>query len=196
LKAAINTLEYALSYRRLAWLGVLMKLPFWIKDALWGAIKALGPAGVATNMAPGASVGGHEFDVAWIDKRMSAASRFILRRASRSRIVRRRRENYRRLLEAVRDLPGGRPLFRELPDEVVPYVFPMVVDDPQRVFPVLKRQGVPILRWDQLAEGVDDTVCPVSVKFSRGLLQFPCHEELRPAELEWMIAQIRSVLGA
>jgi dTDP-4-amino-4,6-dideoxygalactose transaminase len=72
----------------------------------------------------------------------------------------------------------------------------MVVVDPQRVFPTLKNQGVPILRWDQLTAGVDDSVCPVSVKFSRGLLQFPIHEELTTEEMEWMIEQIRSVLSS
>jgi dTDP-4-amino-4,6-dideoxygalactose transaminase len=195
LKAAINTVEEALHYGRLVRLGMLLKLPFRIKDALWRALKSLAPEGTARNMAPAASSGGHEFDAAWIDKRMSVTSQLIMGWASKSRIIRRRRKNYRRMLDALSDLPGGRPLFRELPDDVVPYVFPMVVDDPQRAFPALKRLGVPILRWEQLFEGVDDSVCPVSVRFSRCLLQFPCHEELKPEELEWMIAQIRSVLG-
>lgn len=195
LKAMINMLEDALSYGRLAWLGVLVNLPLRIKDALWGAVKALGPRGVAHNLAPAASSGGSEFDPTWVDKRMSVASRLILRLAYRTRIVSRRREHYQRMLEGLRDLPGGRPLFPELPAGVVPYVFPMIVDDPDRVFPVLKRAGVPILRWEQLAEGVDDSVCAVSVRFSHCLLQFPVHEELDAEELEWMIAQIRSALG-
>lgn len=195
LKAAINTLEQALHYGRLAWLGVLVKLPIRIKDALWGALKALGPKGVAANLAPAASSGGRQFDAMWVDKRMSVASRLILGWASKARIVSRRREHYRRMLGALRDLPGGRPLFPELPAGVVPYVFPVLVDDPDRVFPALKRQGVPMLRWEELAEGVDGSVCPVSARFSRCLLQFPIHEELSAEELEWMIAQIRSVLS-
>ena len=80
---------------------------------------------------------------------MSVTSRLVLRLSSRNRIISRRRKHYRRMLEVLRDLPGGRALFPELPAGVVPYVFPMVVDDPDRVFPALKRQGVPILRWEQ-----------------------------------------------
>jgi perosamine synthetase len=196
LKAAINTLEVALRYGRLAWLGVLVKLPMKIKDILWGALKVVGPSSAVRNLTPAASSGGREFDATWIDKRMSITSRFILGRASMPRIVSGRRANYRRMLDALRDVRGARPLFRELPASVVPYVFPLLVDDPDRVFPMLKRQGVPILRWDQPGEQVDSATCPVSARFSVCLLQFPIHEELSSGELEWMVAQIRSALAA
>lgn len=195
LKAAINPVELALQYGRLVRLARVLRVPLRIKDALWNAFKVVRPRAAARDLGPAASGGGQDFDAAWLDKRMSVISRIIVARVSTSRIISRRRKHYRRMLEALSDLAGGRPLFPELPPGVVPYVFPMVVDDPDRVFPVLKRQAVPILRWEQLAEGVDNSVCPVSVRFSRCLLQFPCHEELSPGELEWMIGQIRSALS-
>ena len=194
LKAAINVLEEALQYGRLPWLGLLVRLPIRIKDALWGAVKKLGPRAVRTSLTPPSSSGGREFDAAWVDKQMSIASRLILGRTSTARIVRVRRENYRRMLAALSGLPGGRPLFPDLPDGVVPYVFPMVVDDADRVFNTLRGRGLPLLRWEELAAGVDESVCAVSANFSHHLLQFPLHEGLNPAELDWMIDQIKSVL--
>jgi perosamine synthetase len=195
LKAAINTLEQALHYDRLNWFGILVKLPIRLKDAAWSTLKRLGLRRVVYNLAPAASSGGREFDDAWVDKRMSITARFILGRASKTRIANGRRRNYFRMLEVLSDLPGGKPLFPELPKDVVPYVFPMMVNDPQTVFALLKRRGVPILRWDDLAERVDSSVCPVSARFSLCLLQFPIHEELTDEELEWMIGQIKNALS-
>lgn len=41
---------------------------------------------------------------------------------------RKRRENYRTLLEGLRDCPGVRPLFPELPEDAVPLYFPLRVE--------------------------------------------------------------------
>lgn len=194
LKASINTFEQAFRYERLSALRILLQLPIWLKDALWGAAKSLAPLRAGANMAPAASSGGYEFDAAWIDKRMSLVSRLIMRLASRDRIVERRRHNYEQLLQGLSDLPGVRPLFPTLPEGVAPYMFPLLVDEPERVVPELRRLGVPIMRWETLAAGVDASMFAVSHNYSLRLLQFPCHDEITSAELEWMIAQIRSIL--
>jgi dTDP-4-amino-4,6-dideoxygalactose transaminase len=86
-------------------------------------------------------------------------------------------------------------LFATLPDGVYPWVFPLVVDDTKRIFKTLKCAGVPIIRFGEyLWEGVDASVCPASVELSQRVLQFPCHQELRAEELDWMIAKITSAL--
>jgi perosamine synthetase len=47
---------------------------------------------------------------------------------------------------------------------------------------------------EQLWPGVDATVCVNSTALSRRVLAFPCHQELRDAELDWIAAQVREAL--
>jgi hypothetical protein len=77
-----------------------------------------------------------------------------------------------------------------LPDEVVPYVFPLLVDNPDRSFLRLKMRGVPLFRW----EDVDESACSTSAHYSRHLYQLPCHQELSAADLEWLIAEVKLAL--
>ena len=194
-KSAVNVLEYALEYGRLRAVRYPLKAAFTIKDAVWRGIKSRRDESNVSPIGPGASDGEYAFDPKWLTARMSGISRFILRTASRSRIIDRRRQNFSLLLRGLSGIPGATPLFSRLPEGVVPYVFPLLVDAPERVFPTLKQQGVPILRFGEyLWRGVDASVCPVAAEFSRRLLQFPCHQELRQNELAWMITRVREAL--
>ena len=194
-KAMINTLEHSLEYRRLNAIRYLLKIPLAVKDAFWKKLKSNRPDSSDEAIGPGASEGAYEFDPRWLTTRMSAWSRTIMATTSSFRNVAQRRKNYLMLLQELSGLSGGTPLFPTLPEEVVPYVFPFRVDEPERVFPMLKQQGVPILRFGEyLWPGVDSGTCPISIDFSRRIFQFPCHQELRDDEIAWMIACIRDAL--
>ncbi|MBL8483757.1 MAG: DegT/DnrJ/EryC1/StrS aminotransferase family protein [Rhodocyclaceae bacterium] len=101
-----------------------------------------------------------------------------------------RRANYLRWQAAVQGFARGRALFPALPDGVVPYMFPLLLNHPLQDFYCLKRAGVPIMRWDSIA--VSD--CKVSMGYRLNLIQLPCHQDLGERELEWMIAAVRRVL--
>ncbi|MBV8665775.1 MAG: DegT/DnrJ/EryC1/StrS aminotransferase family protein [Burkholderiaceae bacterium] len=192
-KAVLNTLEKGFEYGRLKAVELLLYLPMALKNLAWRKIKNTAPTKYKA-FGPGASDGGFSFEPSWLDKKSSLCSRVLIALASKSRIAAKRRANYMRLQEALADLPDCRPLFAQLPEEVVPYVFPLVARDPARVFPLLKNAGVPVIRFGEfLWDGVDETLCPVSVDLSRRVMQFPCHQELKPAELDWMIGQIRHI---
>jgi perosamine synthetase len=193
-KAALNAMEDSFSYGRLGLVKAILRLPLAFKDMLWGRIKARTPSGVQS-LVPGSSEGGFSFDPAWLGKRASLFSRTMLKMVSRRRIGALRRKNYLKLAESVGQLPGCRPLFPTLPDGVFPWVFPLMTDRPEPVFNVLKSQGVPILRFGEyLWPGVDATVCAHSVDLSRRVMSFPCHQELREEELDWMIQKIKDAL--
>lgn len=117
-------------------------------------------------------------------------SRWLMNSATHARIVQARRDNYRQWLAGVTGLPGCRPLFAELPDEVVPYAFPLLLDRPEAHFHALKRRGLPIWRWENTAV----TECAVSNQYRLRLLQLPCHQDLTEVELVWMIRVVRGVL--
>lgn len=118
-------------------------------------------------------------------------SRLTLRLSGVDRIAVARRQNYRVWLDVVSTMPGCRPLFKELPTGVVPYMFPLWVDHPERVFYRLKRAGLPIFRWDELA--VSD--CPVSGLARLSLIHLPCHQGIGSAEMNWMVEVLRRSLA-
>lgn len=195
-KMAFNALEDGFDYGRLGLLRRLLSLPLGLKNLLWTQFKHRRPA-AAEAVAPGSSQGGFGFDPGWLTKRSALFSRLMLRLVSRARMGELRRSNYQRLDAALASLPGCRPLHPALPDGTYPWVFPLVVDDPEPLFQSLKNDGVPIIRFAQyLWPGVDAAVCANSVALSRQVLQFPCHQELHEAELTWMIDKITAALLA
>ena len=196
-KSFSNTLEYALEYDRLGTVNPALRGLMHLKDWLWSVIKPesarqLVGDGDTENPAAGGMTG---FDGNRVRTSCSMWSRWVIGAVSRKRIVRNRRENFKKLLVALGDLPGCRPLFSTLPDEVVPHVFPLVMDAPEVVFPRLKGVGVPVIRFGEfLWSGMEKGLCPVSEDYSRRIFQFPCHQDLNDTELDWMIARIQEIM--
>jgi perosamine synthetase len=198
-KASFDLLERAVSYRRFGAAAPILDAFIGAKSFLWHRIKALGGEAATTTIGP-QSVDGEDSTVGaveekWIDCSPTAVSKFILGHASVERIVHRRRENYRLLVEAWGDLPMCRPLFPDLPDTVVPYCFPMLFDAVEDSYPAIAEKAVPVLHFAKnLWERVDASVCPTAVQLSRNLLQFPCHQELTRDEIQWMIETVRTTM--
>jgi len=117
------------------------------------------------------------------------SSRWVIGHGTHERVARLRRENYLQWLEAVRELPGVEPLFPCLPDGVVPYVFPLLVDSEGMGFHLLKLAGIPLWRWEDMAV----TDCAISRDYRIRLLQLPCHQELRAEEMAWMIHVVQTL---
>lgn len=195
LKAALAAIERGLDYRRLALLRPLLRGPLVLKAMLWNQVKRRRRS--APGLTPDSSDSSYNFDPRWLDKRSSLFSRLVMRLAARGRIGRRRRAHYETLQASLADLAGMPPLFPQLPADVVPWAFPVVAADPERIFAPLKAAGIPVIRFaETLWPGVDATVCPVSARLSRSVVAFPCHQELTDAELAWMVTSIRSVVQA
>lgn len=190
-KAALNALEHSFAHGRLPLLRMALWLPLKAKSLVWGMIKRRAPAG-APSLTPSSSDSSYEFDPRWLDKESSAWSRFVLRRASHARIVSARRANYRYLEQATAGLPGVRPLFASLPDGACPWLFPLLVDEPEALLARLQAAGVPMTRFaETLWPGVDASVCANSARLSRSVIAFPVHQELLPEELAWIGGAIR-----
>ncbi|MES2018655.1 MAG: DegT/DnrJ/EryC1/StrS family aminotransferase [Pseudomonadota bacterium] len=182
-KAALNALENSFAYGRLPLLKAALWLPMRLKAVLW---RRRGMA-----LAPSSSDSSFEFDPRWLDKRSSWFSRFVMKHASHKRIVALRRAHYAQLELALSRLPGCRPLFASLPDGACPWMFPLLVDDPEPLFERLHRAGVPLTRFaESLWPGAQ--VCENSVHLSRHVLAFPCHQELQRGELAWIIREALS----
>ncbi|HEY6573083.1 MAG TPA: DegT/DnrJ/EryC1/StrS family aminotransferase [Candidatus Eisenbacteria bacterium] len=121
----------------------------------------------------------------------SAVSRWIIAHADIARVLERRRANYYRWSEAAKNLPNARALRPELGPNDTPYMFPLLLDRPERHFAQLRRAGLPIYRWDSLAV----SSCATAAKYRLRLLHMPCHQGLSDDELEWMFRSVRKVLS-
>lgn len=128
--------------------------------------------------------------VADAGRRAFAVSEWIVRHTRRAQLAQRRRRRFVQWLAAVAGLPGCRALYPALPEGCVPYMFPLLLDQAEPRFGTLKRLGLPIWRWDEMA--VSD--CPVAAHCRLHLLHLPCHQALSDAEMDWMIDCLSRVL--
>lgn len=116
-------------------------------------------------------------------------SRMLYHHSDIDKITHRRRANYRRWTEATMNMSFCHPLFPDLPDGCVPYMFPLYIDHPEPYFYWLKRLGVPIWRWDSIVS----SACATAIDYRLHLLHLPCHQALNEGELDWMIAAVSKV---
>ncbi|MDB5791307.1 MAG: hypothetical protein JWQ80_1331 [Massilia sp.] len=194
-KVALNSLEKGFDYGRLTAVRAALWLPLRAKGTLWGLVKR--QRSTAPALAPASSDSSFDFDPRWLDKRSSLFARTMLKLASPSRIQALRRSHYARLDEAIRGLPGVRPLHPRLPDGACPWVFPLVASDPEALFARLAALGVPLTRFAHPQwQGVDAATCANSAMLARQVLALPCHQELTEGEVAWLVTRLREAASA
>ncbi len=125
-----------------------------------------------------------------IDQPASRISRWIVRNSSPEAIAQQRRANFSRWLDATHDLPNCRPLYQQLPDDCVPYMFPLYIKHPDPHFDLLKRLCFPVWRWDEMAV----SACRVATDYRLHLLHLPCHQSLTKNQMDWLVAAIQKVM--
>ena len=148
------------------------------------------PKTPATTARHGYTSPSSSFSPNLINQSASRISRWLVRRTSPDSIAERRRANYSRWLDATRNLPKGRPLYPLLPDDCVPYMFPLYIDHPEPHFDLLKRLAFPVWRWDEMAV----SACRVATDYRLHLLHLPCHQSLTEAQMDWLVAAIQKVM--
>lgn len=118
----------------------------------------------------------------------------LLRSAAAGRIITRRREHYRRLLDAARSLSWGRPIFDDLPDGVCPLGFPMLVEERNRVRDDLLAAGVNVRTyWDELPAQVDRSRFPDAAWLRNRILVLPVHQGLRFEQIDWLARRLATL---
>ena len=147
--------------------------------------RRAGPLGVDNNSP--------SFQSEMVNFPMSRTSRFLLECADFPAAARARRENYKLLAEAVRDFAGVRPLFADLPESVVPYVFPAVFDASDSHLP-LRRAGIPAVSWEGVRHAMaDKREFPGAGFLYDHAVFLPVHQELTRADLESIARAVRAV---
>ena len=119
-------------------------------------------------------------------------SKFIYKMADKERLVRRRRNNFHILLNELKEISGVKPLFDKLPPMVVPYTFPIVSKNADKLAKNLKSRGVGVLRFGEfLWEKMDRATCPVSLYYSKQCIQIPIHQSLTFNDMEYIVKIFR-----
>jgi dTDP-4-amino-4,6-dideoxygalactose transaminase len=96
----------------------------------------------------------------------------------------------------VQGVSGVRPLHPRLPDGACPWVFPLLADDPERLFARLQALGVPLTRFGTPQwQGVDAATCANSALLAEHVLALPCHQELTEREIAWLAARLREAVA-
>ncbi|MEZ5525864.1 MAG: DegT/DnrJ/EryC1/StrS family aminotransferase [Pseudomonadales bacterium] len=113
---------------------------------------------------------------------VSASDRNRLNHYDHRQSAQRRRDHYQRLLEQLQGLGFARPLFAELQEGVVPYVFPLLLKD-EGLFSLIRKKGIPLYRWEEVMA----THCPVSMQYRRLLVQLPCHQDLTTEDIDFIV---------
>jgi dTDP-4-amino-4,6-dideoxygalactose transaminase len=116
-------------------------------------------------------------------------SRSIVAHTDVGQLRLRRRANYQAWADRVRGLRYCQALFPVLRNDCIPYMFPLLLHRPETDFSRLKRLGVPMWRWDEMAR----SECPVAQRYRTALVHLPCHQSLSRAEMDWMIGTVERV---
>lgn len=96
----------------------------------------------------------------------------------RGRVRVRRKENFAAYANHFRHIDGARALFNDTKDIAAPYVFPLWVDDAERVYRAARSLGLPVFRWDRAWPGTPVIAGDTGPQWSRHVLQLLCHQDL------------------
>ncbi len=118
-------------------------------------------------------------------------SRWIFRHTDTNALAVKRRDNYQAWHTATAGMSGCKALFPYLPADCIPYMFPLVLERPEFHFHALKRLGVPIWRWDDMAV----SGCEVASAYRLKLIHLPCHQGLSSEQMRWMTTALGRVLS-
>lgn len=186
IRAVLAPLSEAVAFRRLPLLRPLLRLNTLMPRRSGSATPAQSRSGA-----------GGEFDLAAMRVRGSRMAAVLARHPPRRRIAEGRRAIWLRLADGFADCPGCRPVRPDMPPGMVPFMFPLWVDELPARFPRFEDLAIPVQRFGQFPwPGMDADTCNHSRLFSRHVLQLPCHQELTEAELDWIIAQVRGICAS
>lgn len=196
-KAWVDIAEEGARHHRLAGLNRLITLPLeWGRSLRRAAPsmseQATGP-NAATSSRSSAIDAGMAIDMPLAHRQAQTACRWLASRLPRHRVAERRRSNYVTLARRLQGQAGMYPVQCDLPHGVVPYVFPLWVNEPDPAYQLLRTAQIPVFRWDRLWPDVPDLAGDHGKLWSHHILQIACHQDLNDVDLDTIVHHL---LGA
>lgn len=191
LKGWVDVLELATNYKRFSGINSALTFLFRLKNSPPKLeTKAGGPAeSVISNLIRHCDMARNSQAPLWASMTLKAV-------LPRGRIIAKRHQNFAIYARHFERVKGARPLFL-WPSEsaVAPYVFPLWVDEPDRVYDALREQALPVFRWDIIWPGVPHLDGDVGPLWSHHVLQLLCHQDLSEADITRTALAILSLLS-
>jgi hypothetical protein len=132
------------------------------------------------------------FDTTKADWTISKISQFFRKRANYSQIIETRKQNY---VYMHNHLPQEFHLFQELPEGVVPWFFPVLIKDREKVFIYLQNKGVDCARFWRISHPDIPIKQFPEVQFLREtVLELPIHQSLGETHLKYVVEQFFKAL--
>jgi perosamine synthetase len=185
-QATLQMLLQAAEFGQLSQLG---KLLLWLDKYRSDLNKSLRDQSMNTIVASNTEQW-NWFDPNLLQKNGLRVSKTMMKYCRLSDIVEIRRKNYLRFIKGISKIEKLLPLFPVLPDHVAPYMVPLLLKSGESDFEQLKRAGIPIWRWEELA----DSNCEISQQYRLQLLHFPCHQELNAVDIDWICNKLYETL--
>lgn len=121
------------------------------------------------------------------NKIMSSFTQCLIKTYRPRDIVLKRRHNYRTLDSLLKNHPGLSPLYNELPDQVCPLCYPLLVEDRDAMAKELSRQSIDARGWWRgFHKMLPWAEFPEASFLKKHLLTLPVHQDLSEAALEYM----------
>lgn len=92
--------------------------------------------------------------------------------------VQRRRANYQQMLRPLTGLADATPLVSDIGPASAPYMFPLLLKNPNHAYARMRQEGLPVFRWDLRWPGVKDDPEDAASVWSAGVVFLACHQSL------------------
>lgn len=190
LKAIKDFLDRLADETSATWFELLSRL--WrVPARIVGQMGARGVVKVSGSLTINGS--GAEFDRRLVGLPMMKVSQYLLWNSDFVSIKKKRRDNYRRLLDAMQHVSGLECVYPVLPDGVSPMVFPVIVKDRANFHLVLRERGVPAVTWGGVIHGdLPKDLYPDAWFLYDRLVMLPVHQDIGNPEIEFMLEVVRT----
>lgn len=195
-KAWVDIFELAARHRRLAGVNSLLRFVFSLKRGGPNpspAASAPHPNAMPSSSSVDAMM--RECDMQRVAQKPVFATRWLWRLLPSGWAVNRRRANFSAYLDGLSNCAGARPLVGTLPPDAVPYVFPLWVDDCDRVYLRLRELKMPVHRWDRVWPSTPQLTSDMGPLWSKHVLQLLCHQALSQKDVTEVCAAVVKLLG-
>lgn len=146
------------------------------------------------NAEPGTGPQVPAVDLTRVHESATRLSGWLRRSIPRGELVKRRQANYDLFAEHTTKLRGAKALIPQRNRDAVPYVFPVLVDEPEKIYQRLRHQGIAVLRWDRVWPGTPKFPDDTGAYWSKHLLQFLCHQDLTSDDVASACRSLRRAL--
>ncbi len=120
----------------------------------------------------------------------SKACKYIVAHSDFDKIIKKRQQNYRYIINALKDESNIDLSLNCTDDDFVPYMVIGRLLYPEIHHPILISNRLPVWRW----EHIYDSECSIAKQYSKSIIQIPCHQQLTEKELSVMVDGIKESL--